>query len=192
MKELSEKLVRAVHSAEGKLRLVSEAESSTPILKGGWSRKQVIGHLIDSASNNHQRFVRASLQGSLEFPGYDQDGCVRVQAVQSAPWYLLVTLWTNYNLYLAHVIAHLPADKLEARCRIGENEPVTLKFLAEDYLTHLLHHLGQIGAAVTVKRDARMFGAAPLTMVSSELDATAFSSLLASQIPAARTSRLRP
>jgi hypothetical protein len=147
MKELSEKLVRAVQSAEGKLRHVSEAESGTPALKGGWSRKQVLGHLIDSASNNHQRFVRASLQGSLEFPHYDQDGCVRVQAVQSAPWPLLVMLWTNYNLYLAHVIAHLPASQLAAPCQIGEDKPVTLRFLAEDYLTHLLHHLGQIGAA---------------------------------------------
>jgi len=147
MKELSGKLVRTIQSAEGKLRHVSEAESSTPVLKGGWSRKQVLGHLIDSASNNHQRFVRASLQGSLEFPHYDQDGCVRVQEVQSVPWPLLVTLWTNYNLYLAHVIAHLPADKLEAKCRIGEDKPLTLRFLADDYLRHLLHHLGQIGAA---------------------------------------------
>jgi hypothetical protein len=140
--------VKTVQSAEGQLRKVSEAESGKPTLKGGWSRKQVIGHLIDSASNYHQRFVRAALQGSLEFPGYDQDGSVRVQAVQNAPWPLMVALWMNYNLYLAHVIAHLPADKLEARCRIAENEPVTLKFLAEDYLTHLSHHLGQIGAAV--------------------------------------------
>jgi hypothetical protein len=147
MKELSEQLVRAVEFAEPILRQVSETESHTPVLKGGWSRKQVIGHLIDSASNNHQRFVRAALQGSLEFPRYDQDGFVRLQAVQSAPWPLLVTLWTNYNLYLAHVIAHLPAAQLEARCRIGDGEPVTLRFLAEDYLTHLLHHLGQIGGA---------------------------------------------
>jgi hypothetical protein len=147
MKELSEKLSRVVESAEIILRRVSEAESSQPVLKGGWSRKQVIGHLIDSASNNHQRFVRAALQGSLEFPGYDQDGCVRVQAVQSTPWPLLLALWRNYNLYIAHVIAHLPTSQLEAQCRIGDNAPVTLRFLAEDYLTHLLHHLGQIGAA---------------------------------------------
>jgi hypothetical protein len=147
MKELSEKLERAVQMGQRKLRKVSEAESSTPALKGGWSRKQVLGHLIDSASNNHQRFVRAALQGSLEFPRYDQNGFVRVQAVQTAPWLLLVTLWTDYNLYLAHIIANLPAAQLEAVCRIGENEAVTLKFLAEDYLTHLLHHLAQIGAA---------------------------------------------
>jgi hypothetical protein len=147
MRELSHKLERVVKSAQVILRQVSEADSKRPVLKGGWSRKQVLGHLIDSASNNHQRFVRAALQGSLEFPRYDQDGCVRVQAVESVLWPLLVTLWTNYNLYLAHVIANLPADKLEAQCRIGEDEPVTLRFLAEDYLTHLLHHLAQIGAA---------------------------------------------
>src|SRR5271155_5388691 len=129
VKDLGAELARLIDASEAALLKISEAESRTPIRPGGWSRKQVIGHLIDSASNNHQRFVRASLQGSLEFPGYDQDGCVLVQAVQSAPWPLLLTLWANYNLYLAHVIAHLPADKLEAPCRIGENEPVTLRFL---------------------------------------------------------------
>ena len=116
------------------------------MLSGGWSRKQVLGHLIDSASNNHQRFVRAALQTSLEFPRYEQDGFVRVQAVEEANWTLLVSLWADYNRYLAHVIAHLPASKLQTLCRIGSNEPVTLKFLAEDYLKHLLHHLRQIGA----------------------------------------------
>jgi DinB family protein len=146
MKELSKQLTRTVEAAEPVLVKVSEAESAKPVLKGGWSRKQVLGHLIDSASNNHQRFVRASLQGSLEFPAYDQDGCVRIEAPQGAPWPLLVALWKNYNLYLAHVIAHLPAAQQKAQCRIGENETVTLKFLAEDYLAHLQHHLGQIGA----------------------------------------------
>jgi hypothetical protein len=149
MKELSHKLVRAVESAEPILRHVTDAESNTPVLKGGWSRKQVIGHLIDSASNNHQRLVRAALQGSLDFPKYDQDGCIRAQAIQDAPWSLLVALWKGYNLYLAHVIAHLPPSQLEAPCRIGASEPVMLKVLAEDYLIHLLHHLRQIGAAVS-------------------------------------------
>jgi DinB family protein len=150
MKELSDKLVRVVRSAETILFQVAEAESSKPVLSGGWSRKQVLGHLIDSASNNHQRFVRAALQASLDFPGYDQDGCVRVQAVEEADWTLLVSLWAGYNRYLAHVIAHLPDSKLETLCRIGLDEPVTLRFLADDYLRHLLHHLGQIGATTSL------------------------------------------
>ena len=150
MKELSDKLVRVVRSAESILLQVPEAESSKPVLSGGWSRKQVLGHLIDSASNNHQRFVRAALQASLDFPGYDQDGCARVQAVEEADWTLLVSLWAGYNRYLAYVIAHLPVSKLETLCRIGSDEPVTLRFLAEDYLRHLLHHLGQIGATTSL------------------------------------------
>src|ERR1700685_2259126 len=147
MEELNKQLLQIVEAAELKLRKIGDAESSKPVLEGGWSRKQVIGHLIDSASNNHQRFVRAALQTSLDFPGYDQGGSVRVQAVKDADCRLLVVLWAAYNRYLAHVIARLPASKLETVCRIGSGEPVTLQFLGTDYLTHLVHHLGQLGAA---------------------------------------------
>ena len=147
MKHLSDELLSVVATAEPRLRQISELESLKPVLRGGWSRKQVIGHLIDSASNNHQRFVRAALETSLDFPAYDQDGLVRVQAMQEADWTLLITLWAAYNRYLAHVIANLPDSKLDTPCRIGEGEPVTLDFLAADYFGHLVHHLGQIGAA---------------------------------------------
>jgi hypothetical protein len=146
MNSLSAVLSRVTSSAEAALQKVPEAESTKPVLAGGWSRKQVLGHLIDSASNNHQCFVRAALQGSLDFPGYDQQGSVQVQAVEQAPWPALIALWASYNRYLAHVIGHLPPAQLEAACRIGSNEPVTLRFLVEDYLRHLLHHLTQIGA----------------------------------------------
>lgn len=146
IKELSERLLHLVDQAELRLRAITDAKSALPVLPGGWSRKQVLGHLIDSASNNHQRFVRAALQTSLDFPGYDQSGNVRVQAIQEADWALLVDLWAAYNRYLAHVIARLPGSKLETICRIGSGEAVTLGFLVEDYLTHLVHHLGQIGA----------------------------------------------
>ena len=147
MKDLSEQLLSVIEAAEPRLRAVSAAESSKAMLPGGWSRKQVIGHLIDSASNNHQRFVRAALQSSLDFPGYDQDENVRIQAPQEADWPLLVSLWATYNRYLAHVVARLPASKLETVCRIGSGEPVTLGFVATDYLRHLVHHLKQIGVA---------------------------------------------
>jgi DinB superfamily len=145
MKTLSAELISFIDSADVALRKVSEENSGKPALPGGWSRKQVLGHLLDSASNNHQRFVRAALQDSLEFPSYDQDGWVRVEAVQGVPWPTLITLWANYNRYLAHVIAHLPPGKLEVACKIGSNKPVTLAFLVEDYVRHLAHHLAQIG-----------------------------------------------
>ena len=149
MAALSAELLRVVNSAEETLQRVNAEVSRAPVLAGGWSRRQVLGHLIDSASNNHQRFVRASLQDSLEFPGYEQNGWARVQAAEQAEWPLLLALWANYNRYLAHVIAHLPSGKLALPIRVGQNEPVTLKFLVEDYLKHMVHHLGQIGAART-------------------------------------------
>ncbi len=147
MKDLSEDLMHVVETAEPRLRAINELESARPILSGGWSRKEVLGHLVDSASNNHQRFVRAALQTSLDFPAYDQVGNSRVQAFQEAGWSLLVSLWADYNRYLAHVIAHLPPAKIETVCRIGSASPVTLEFLAKDYLRHLVHHLIQIGVA---------------------------------------------
>ena len=145
-------LSHVISSAKAVLQQVSEEQSSKPVLAGGWSPKQVIGHLIDSASNNHQRFVRAALQGSLDFPGYEQQGWVRVQAVEEEPWRHLVELWASYNRHLAHVVAHLPSAQLEAVCRIGSGEPVTLRFLLEDYLRHLLHHLTQLGAVVPARQ----------------------------------------
>ena len=145
--DLSVRLLQLVDAAEPRLRAITPAVSAKPVLKGGWSTKQVVGHLIDSASNNHQRFVRAMQQDLLEFPGYDQDANVQVQAVQDADWRLLITLWAAYNRYLAHVLAQLPESKLATPCRIGQGKTVTLGFLAEDYLEHLVHHLKQIGAA---------------------------------------------
>ena len=147
MQELSVRLLSVIDAAESRLRRISSEESARPMLHGGWSSKQVIGHLIDSASNNHQRFVRASLQPALDFPGYDQEGNVRMQAPHEADWLLLISLWGAYNRYLAHVIARIPESKLATPCRIGSGEPVTLGFIAEDYVRHMVYHLKQIGAA---------------------------------------------
>ena len=147
MKALSAKLLHLIDTAEPVLARIDESLSTERLLAGGWSRKQLVGHLIDSASNNHQRFVRASLQESLALPGYDQDGNVRVQAFQQAAWPQLLALWSSYNRFLAHVIAHLPESKLQTACHIGDAAPVTLEFLATDYVAHLKHHLQQMGIA---------------------------------------------
>ncbi len=144
MNDVSDHLNRTVSEAAPRLLAISTAENSKPLSPGGWSRKQILGHLIDSASNNHQRFVRAMLQPSLEFPSYDQNGNVRVQAVQDADWDLLVSLWASYNRFIAHVLTQIPESKLQTPCRIGEGETVTLEFLAHDYVAHMVHHLEQI------------------------------------------------
>ncbi|MSO19985.1 MAG: DinB family protein [Acidobacteria bacterium] len=147
MREVSERLRRVIAEAEPKLRGTTEEDSGKAALKGGWSRKQVIGHLIDSAANNHQRFVRAALQGSYEGPGYAQDDWVSLQDYQGRKWAELLAFWSAYNRHLAHVIAQLPEDQAGAVCTIGAGEPHTLEWLATDYVDHLVGHLRQIGVA---------------------------------------------
>jgi DinB superfamily len=144
MNETVERLRSLLDQIPGRLEALTEAETATVPAAGKWSKKQILGHLIDSASNNHQRFVRAQLTTPLNFPGYTQNEWVEAQAYASEVWSDLVRLWTAYNLHLVRVIAHIPEEKLGHLCRIGEDKPVTLGFLAEDYVAHMEHHLAQI------------------------------------------------
>ena len=120
-----------------------------------WCIKEIIGHLIDSAANNHQRFVRAEQQADLVFQGYAQDDWVRIQAYDAAPWNELVSLWESYNLHIARVMSAVPASVRDRKHdrhnyhKIGfrdfrEDAPVTLDDLMYDYVLHLEHHLAQI------------------------------------------------
>src|SRR5579864_8192930 len=144
MIQLSTRLNEMIVNSERYFDEISEADASVPALAGGWSRKEILGHLIDSASNNHQRFVRAQLQDELRWPGYDQSGCVRVQRYQDARWSDLLSFWAAYNRFLAHVLAAVREEKRGTACWIGNYPVMTLEELAADYLTHLEHHLDQI------------------------------------------------
>jgi hypothetical protein len=137
-------LLATVDAELPKLGAIGEDRAGEPIAAGKWSRKQVIGHLIDSAVNNQQRFVRAQLGDSLSFPGYAQEEWVAAQAYQRRSWAELLTLWTALNRHLAHVVAHIDPNTLETPCIIGGGAPVTLRFIAEDYVRHLRHHLAQV------------------------------------------------
>jgi len=126
------------------LRDIPENHSLTAFRDGGWTRKEILGHLIDSALNNHQRFVRAALDGSYEGPTYVQGDWVDIHGYRSMPWADLLEHWRLQNLLLGAVVQRVPEGRLEAACRVGGNAPVTLRFLIEDYLVHLEYHLQQI------------------------------------------------
>jgi hypothetical protein len=138
-------LLQTVEDAVPRLRTMSDAQAAQPRAAGKWSPKQIIGHLIDSASNNHQRFVRAQEVPELRFPPYHQDHWVASQHYADRPWDEIVTLWHAYNRHLAHVINRIPEDRRDVPCIIESAAPVTLGFLASDYVSHLRHHLAQAG-----------------------------------------------
>src|SRR5262245_14809014 len=97
MRQAALRLQQIVEQSEDRLLRLNEADSQSRRSSEKWSRKEVLGHLIDSASNNHQRFVRSRLQGELVFPSYAQDSWNRVQQYQSETWENLVRLWSSYN-----------------------------------------------------------------------------------------------
>jgi hypothetical protein len=135
---------RILASEALRLRTIDEAASVKQRGAGKWRAKEVLGHLIDSAVNNHIRFVRAQIQGGYEGPSYQQKEWVDTQAYVKEEWALLVDLWVSYNRHLLHVMKHSDAAKLQVPCRIGGGGAVTLKFVMEDYLDHMENHLRQI------------------------------------------------
>lgn len=141
---IADDLNETVRAALPMLHRITNSEASMSPGPGKWSKKEILAHLIDSASNNHQRFVRAAIQGSLEFPGYDQERSIEVQKPKQTSWEMLIDLWSAYNRYLAHVLSHLSDSSAETPCSIRGREPVTLQWLASDYVEHLKHHLNQI------------------------------------------------
>ena len=137
-------LSEVVITALPRLQVLTEAQASRKPAPEVWSAKELLGHLTDSAANNHARFVRAGVEDGLDLPGYDQNVWVQVGGWQERPWAEVLALWHAYQTHLAHVIARLPQGSLGHTLRIGGGEPVTLGFVAEDYVRHQLHHLAQL------------------------------------------------
>ncbi|HEY6119410.1 MAG TPA: DinB family protein [Pyrinomonadaceae bacterium] len=159
MEEFINEFRTTIETATKRLERITEQNSSLPLTEGKWSAKEIIGHLIDSAANNHGRFVRAQLGDDLVFPGYKQNEWVAVQKYNEEPWAQLVSLWRYYNLHLSHVISATRGDLRGSQRRshnlheiafraIAEDQPATLEYLMRDYLVHLQHHLDQIFAGV--------------------------------------------
>jgi hypothetical protein len=150
--QLAGALREAVATEYPELAALTDSETSTkPTGKDGWTQKEELGHLIDSASNNHLRFVRAALDGAMSGPGYAQDGWVALHGYNELPWMTLVDFWQRYNLLLVQVTNRIPDERLDAECRIGVSAPVTLRFVIEDYILHMRHHLDHILRRETVR-----------------------------------------
>ncbi len=145
--ELAQELEDLVDAAAGELgRQPAEATAQRP-RPSSWSKREILGHLIDSAANNHQRFVRAQQAGELDFPPYEQEAWVACQRYAERDWLELVTLWVAYNRHLVHVLRVMPRDELDTPCRVDWYDTpraIPLRTVAEEYLKHMRHHLEQL------------------------------------------------
>ncbi|MFN2530520.1 MAG: DinB family protein [Pyrinomonadaceae bacterium] len=144
-----------IETAATRLHAISDTQSQLDTNDRAWCPKQIIGHLIDSAAHNHQRFVRAQFKDDLRFEPYEQDRWVELQQYTREPWHRLVDLWKNYNLHLAHLISNIPAGVLQTQRTqhnldqiawqtVETDQPTTLDYFIRDYVGHLRHHLAQI------------------------------------------------
>ena len=126
-------------------QLLTEIDEQTFSLKPAptkWSKKEIIGHLIDSAANNHHRFVRGQFEDSPTI-FYDQNKWNRYSFYQQIDLNKSITFWTVYNRQLLQLIRHIPKENLQLECLVGD-KLLTLDFLINDYVKHLEHHLQQI------------------------------------------------
>jgi len=143
----SQRLQTVIAEAEPRLRAMADrAAGAAPADPEGWSKKQELGHLADSAINNRVRIIKAALEGEFAGPSYDGVGWVNMGGYAAAPWQDVIGLWKSLNQSLAAVLEAVPPERLTAPCRIGSDGPVTLEFLIGDYIVHLQHHLDHIFA----------------------------------------------
>jgi DinB superfamily len=143
MEEFLKEFQQTLTDAVQRLNTISPEKAKLARAPGKWTRKEILGHLIDSATNNHQRFVRVPLQAGVALPGYQQNDWVNAQHYQDHDWQQLVSLWHLYNLHLLHIVKYIPKEALQNTFNLN-GETLGLEFVIRDYLRHMKHHLAQI------------------------------------------------
>ena len=134
----------ALKAIEEALLATPTTLADTPWRVGGWTRKQIVGHLCDSAANNRQRFVRAATDGTYAGPKYAQDAWVAAHGYAEQSWETLLQWLQVEHEILNAVVARIPEERMGTLCTVGDDLPVTLQFLIEDYIAHQQWHLKQI------------------------------------------------
>ncbi len=145
LQETSERLLVLISEARNGFSAIDDAAWNAKPSPHKWSKKEILGHLVDSAANNHIRFIKAQVVDDV-FTGYiyEQDHFVAAQRYAEENTDELIELWYAYNRHLAHIIKHIDVSKLNIECRIGSYEPISFSLLIADYVDHHQHHLAQI------------------------------------------------
>ena len=130
----------AVDEMRALMEDTAEAEAGIKLSKEAWSLKEIVGHLIDSASNNHQRFVRLQIGNLVGFPAYEAEKWVFVQQYGRLDWQTLKALWAHYNTLILALVEHIPRSALN-NTWTHDGDRHTLEWLVKDYYRHLRWHI---------------------------------------------------
>lgn len=142
MKNTIEELRKIVHDFSGRIGAIPEPEFSSKPAPGKWSKKEVVGHLIDSAQNNLRRFITGQYEASPPRITYQQDFWVNSNDYQNMKKEEIILLWKLMNQRVIRVLETMPAGQYTKTCDTGSLR--TLEWLAADYVLHMKHHLNQI------------------------------------------------
>jgi hypothetical protein len=143
--DISQPLASLIQHERPLLRALPETEAEIrPGDETTWSPKEELGHLIDSAANNHIRFTRALIEPEFRGPSYAQNDWVRTHRYQEMPWLTIVEFWFHYNSFITALLKRVPEEKLLTVCYVGSGAGVSLQFLVEDYVLHMQHHIDHL------------------------------------------------
>ncbi len=159
MQQFLQEYKTLIEQTAERLLSLSDTEIYKKRNKDDWSPIEILGHLIDSACNNHRRFVLAQFNDDLIFDGYDQDEWTATQKYESEEWQTIVSLWMNYNLHIIHLCSQIPENILVMKRsshnldeiawkKVDKSSPATLGYFIKDYFGHLEHHINQLLATI--------------------------------------------
>lgn len=146
MQIIVQELHEIVHDCHKKISAISDQDFYAKPFPAKWSKIEVVGHLTDSAQNNLRRFICGQYESSPPLIVYDQDFWVNANNYQSANKENIIRLWSLLNERICDILSAMPKTHYYKECNIGKVTPQlhSLKWLAEDYIKHLKHHLNQI------------------------------------------------
>ncbi len=143
MKNKTELLEKLCHEIPQKLNNINGIDINFKESPEKWSKKEIIGHLIDSATINHHRFVRGQFE-DVPTIQYDQNKWNEMNHYQEMNSKQIIAFWKIYNQQILELIKFIPIERLTKKVKIGEDNIQTIEFIFKDYVDHLEHHLKQI------------------------------------------------
>lgn len=146
MKKTIQELQEIIDLFSQKIAAIPEAEFSAKHAPNKWSKKEVLGHLTDSAQNNLRRFICGQYDTTPPKIVYEQDFWVKANDYQAKRSSDVILLWRLVNEQICSALRTMPAANYSQSCDTGKQEEQlhSLQWMAEDYVKHMKHHLNQI------------------------------------------------